>query len=150
MKTLYVFFTFLFKNAFINAFHNIYGYKIPVLVRSLNWNKRESGESKQDLNLEHLDEFAQILAIWIKKQGYTNVVLILKDFGLSFKYRKQSHLKIDLKRKIVLKAFLKRDVSINTIVDASPIAFNGCKTKKKRRRKKKHFIKISSPLEKND
>jgi len=135
------------KNAFINAFHQINGSRIPVLFRSLNWNKAESGESKQDLSLEHLDEFAQILAIWVTQNAYTEIILVFKGFGGAFKHRKQSHVKIDVKRKIVLEAFIKRNITITTLMDASPIPFNGCKTKKKRRRKKKHYIKIQSEIE---
>ena len=56
-------------------------------------------------------------------------------------------MKIDVKRKIVLEAFIKRNITITTLMDASPIPFNGCKTKKKRRRKKKHYIKIQSEIE---
>lgn len=84
-----------------------------------------------------------LVARWVKLWNPPSIVLVFKGFGGGFKKRHQSHHGLLKKRDYFLNAFLKDGLPLLGVIDASPIAFNGCKHKKKRRKKRKFFKKAS-------
>ena len=71
----------------------------------------------------------------------SEVTIIFKNFGVSFRRRAQTNYGIGKKRDAFIDAFSKAKIAINALIDTSAVPFNGCKTQKTRRKKKKHMIK---------
>ena len=84
---------------------------------------------------------AEKISEWVGKLQHTEVTVVFKNFGSSFRRRAQTDYGIDKKRDAFVEAFSKAKIAISTLVDTSNIPFNGCKTQKTRRKKKKHMIK---------
>jgi ribosomal protein S11 len=84
---------------------------------------------------------ADKIANWVKSLHQEAVIIVFKNFGLSFKRKGQTEAGIEAKRDAFIEAFTKMNVTISTLIDTSAIPFNGCKTQKVRRKKKKHMIK---------
>nr|YP_009118056.1 hypothetical protein [Paracercomonas marina]AJF22844.1 hypothetical protein [Paracercomonas marina] len=139
-KTFYVYITFTADNIFVNCYREVEeGTKDPVGFKQLSSGKLLTGRTKR--TWESVTVMADKIANWVKSLHQEAVIIVFKNFGLSFKRKGQTEAGIEAKRDAFIEAFTKMNVTISTLIDTSAIPFNGCKTQKVRRKKKKHMIK---------
>jgi len=93
-------------------------------------------KTKKDPN--RVEIFADFIAEFLKKWNAKNLILVFRGEGIKPDIRfPEPIIQIERKRRIFIAAIEANEVRISSLIDLSPIPFNGCKTARKRRGRNK-------------
>jgi len=135
----WIYITFIKKNLFIHVYNEVDGKKVAVKFLSLStFIPKSNLKTKIDPNRVEL--FADFIAEWLKKWNAHELVVVFRGRGTRINIRLPDPIsEIDRKRAIFISAFEVAQVAVTSLIELSPIPYNGCKTSRKRRGRNKYI-----------
>lgn len=133
----WVYIVFIKKNIFIHIYNEVNGKKIAVKFYAYStFIPKSNLQTKKDPN--RVEIFADFIAEFLKKWNAKELIVVFRGEGIRPDIRYPNPIKeIDKKRRIFIAAITAESVRIASLIDLSPIPFNGCKTAHKRRGRNK-------------
>jgi ribosomal protein S11 len=133
----WVYIVFIRKNIFIHVYNEINGKKVAVKFYAYStFIPKSNLKTKKDPN--RVEIFADFIAEFLKGWNAKNLMLVFRGEGIRPDIRfSDPIIQIERKRRIFIAAIEANEVRISSLIDLSPIPFNGCKTARKRRGRNK-------------
>ena len=129
----WVYITFIKKNLFVHVYNEVDFKKVAVKFLTLSTFMQKSN-LKPKIDPSRVELFADFVAEWLKKWNAQQLIVVFRGTGIKVDIRSNDPANdADRKRILFINALEINEVVVTSLIDLSPVPFNGCKTPRKRR-----------------